>query len=494
MSSMELGDRLIHVRSTVKHEKDFPSFTEDDIVFIIGDIVRPVGLILNKNDPLECFVLFPPATPMQDVIDLPENPTWVGASIQLGIHKPKSAMLTIVSKLIQGEELEEVQEYVYIPIPPLVSEDHSTLKKKGGPAAPKALTHDIKQMPTQELQQLLSSLQQEMRTRHDASMGSAHDVSSVLQTLLKEGALRTSVPRLSAFSGDVAKGEVSFDQWSYELQTLRKSYSDLALREGIQHSLRGAAADVVCNMEPDVPLDLIIKKFTIIYGNVKSFDLMMRDFYRADQGEDESIPSYATRIEGLLSQIRDKFPDQLPLQKEQRLLKDRLFHGSRKGIRDSLKYCFADASIDYMQFLEECRKSEEEGKAGQARAPVKAKVKAAAATLTPNKDDGLSKQLKYQQHQIDAFEGQVKDLVAVVKATHTSSRGKNGNSCTYNGKGNPNKGNTSQQRGQGQRGKDTVKSYQCWQCGEVGHIRRECPALKDKGLSPRGNAGAAHRE
>ena len=49
-------------------------------------------------------------------------------------------------------------------------------------------------------------------------------------------------------------------------------------------------------------------------------------------------------------------------------------------------------------------------------------------------------------------------------------------------------------RGQGQRGKDTVKSYQCWQCGEVGHLRRECPALKEKGLSPMGNVGAAQRE
>ena len=314
-------------------------------------------------------------------------------------------------------------------------------------------------------------------------MGSAHDVSSVLQTLMKDGALITNIPKLSAFSGEVAKGEVSFDQWSYELQTLRKSYSDLVLREGIQHSLRGAATDVVHNMGPDVPLDLIIKKFTIIYVNVKSFDLLMREFYRADQGEDESIPSYATRIGGLLSQIRDKFPDQLPLQEEQRLLKDCLSHGSRKGIRDSLKYCFADASIDYMQFLEECRKSEEEGKAGQARAPVKAKVKAAAATLTPNKDDGLSRQLKYQQHQIDALVGQVKDFVAVVKATHTSPRvRKNGSS--YNGKGNAGMGNTSQKRGkytQGQRGKDTSKQYQCWQCGEVGHLRRECPSLKENG-------------
>ena len=76
MSTMELGDRLVHVRSTVKHEKpEKELFTQDDIVFIFSDIVRPVGLILNNNDPLECFVLFPPATPMQDIIDLSENPT-----------------------------------------------------------------------------------------------------------------------------------------------------------------------------------------------------------------------------------------------------------------------------------------------------------------------------------------------------------------------------------------------------------------------------------
>ena len=99
-------------------------------------------------------------------------------------------MLTTVSKLIQGKELEEGEEYDYIPIPPLDPEDYSTPKKKGGPAAPKALTHEIKHMPTQEMQQLLSSLQQERRTRQDASMGSAHDVSSVLQTLLKEGGIK----------------------------------------------------------------------------------------------------------------------------------------------------------------------------------------------------------------------------------------------------------------------------------------------------------------
>ena len=65
------------------------------------------------------------------------------------------------------------------------------------------------------------------------------------------------------------KGEASFEQWSYELQTLRKTYSEAALREGIQRSWKGSAVDTVCNMGPDASLDTIIKKFSIIYGYVK---------------------------------------------------------------------------------------------------------------------------------------------------------------------------------------------------------------------------------
>ena len=144
----------------------------------------------------------------------------------------------------------------------------------------------------------------------------------------------------------------------------------------------------------------------------------MRNFYQADWGEEETIPFFAARIEGHLSQIRDRFSDQLPHQEEQRLLKDHLFHGSRKNIGDSVKYCFADARLDYMHFLEECRKSAEEGKAGQAKAAPN--TKAAAATVPPTKQDELTMLLRYQQHQIDALTRQVKNLVLVVRATQAS--------------------------------------------------------------------------
>ena len=160
----------------------------------------------------------------------------------------------------------------------------------------------------------MSGIQLERKSRQDASTGPAHEVSSILQTLLKEGSLRTNIPKLSTLSGEWAKGEVSFEQWSYELQTLRKTYSNSALREGIQCSLMGAAADTVHNVGPDVPLDTIIKKFTIVYGSVKSFCLLKWDLYSTDHGEEETIPSFGYPDRGTPAQIRDRFPDQLPHQ------------------------------------------------------------------------------------------------------------------------------------------------------------------------------------
>ena len=160
-----------------------------------------------------------------------------------------------------------------------------------------------------------------------------------------------------------------------------------------------------------------------MYGNVKSFDLLMWDFYHGDQEEEESIPSFATQVEGLLSQIWDRFLDKLTHLEEQRHLKYCLFHGCKKSIQDSVKYCFADPHIDYnyMHFMEECQKAEDKDKVGRAKTgPTKPKV--AAATIPPTREDELAKQLKYQQHQIDTLVGQVKSLVSAVISARVSSK------------------------------------------------------------------------
>ena len=189
------------------------------------------------------------------------------------------------------------------------------------------------------------------------------------------------------------------------------------MREGIQRSLSGATADTVCNMGPKASLDSIIKKFSIIYENVKSYDILMGDFYCANQGEEEAVTSFATCIEGLLSNVRDKYPQQIAQAKEQQLLKDRLFHGCQKGIRDSVKYRHADTTVDYMIFLEECRKAEDEGGVGKVK--PKGKINIAAATTTTSShsySDTFAKQLKKQQQQFEAIMGKVQAMVTTLQS------------------------------------------------------------------------------
>ena len=247
----------------------------------------------------------------------------------------------------------------------------------------------------------------------------------------------------------------------------------------------------------------------------------MGDFYHAEQGEDETVTSFATCIEGLLSYVRDKFPHQIPMAKEQQLLKDRLFHGCQKGIRDSVKYRHADRTADYMSFLEECRKAEDEDGVGKTKA--KGKIKIAAATASsPTYSDAFAKQLKKQQQQFDALMGKVQAMVTTLQAQNaqaTSSlcqgnpslgmrgRGRmpfhsNGGRGVPGGRGLPPHGrwrgqpqpqrpNSQQNITHPQQEQGNVKTYtdnQCWQCGEMGHLKRSCPMLKGKGLLQGGNA------
>ena len=52
VSTVELSERVVQIKSTAK-EGELPEYTPDDIVFLFGDVIRPVGLILNHNDPTE---------------------------------------------------------------------------------------------------------------------------------------------------------------------------------------------------------------------------------------------------------------------------------------------------------------------------------------------------------------------------------------------------------------------------------------------------------
>ena len=165
-------------------------------------------MILNHSDPTECYVLFPPLVQMDDIYNLNKDPSWVGGSMALTIRQPPSSILNIVRKLVENKPLEEGEKYELLPIEPEGRrgaegpQPHSTPKEKAEPVA-SVLTEQMKHLGTQELQKVLSIVQTELKNRQDASFSPVQEVSSILQTLLKDGALRTNTP---SYQPSVGKG------------------------------------------------------------------------------------------------------------------------------------------------------------------------------------------------------------------------------------------------------------------------------------------------
>ena len=240
---MDLSNRVVLVRSTLTpDEEEYPSFRSDDISLLFWDIATPTGFILNKGDPRECYVVFPESGYIPKILKHIEDPHWVGIHMHLTLDRPSKGILSIVDKLLGGQTLEEGEEFEYFPIETntegAVGSQFSTPKKGDDPVIPELVKH-IKSLQTTELKQIMAALTREMDARHvpqdspsksDGLGSHPQDVSSILHSLIKEEALRTNIPKLSIFSGERVKGEASFEQWSYELQSLRKTYSESALR------------------------------------------------------------------------------------------------------------------------------------------------------------------------------------------------------------------------------------------------------------------------
>ena len=138
--------------------------------------------------------------------------------MHLTLQMPKKEIIPIVAKLLGGQPLEKVEEYEFFPVeqdlegaegPPT-----STPRKGEDPVIPELEKH-FKTLQTKELRQIMAALTKEMDARHvprdippkpDGFGTTPQDVSSILHSLMKEGALRTNIPKLSIFSGGKSEG------------------------------------------------------------------------------------------------------------------------------------------------------------------------------------------------------------------------------------------------------------------------------------------------
>ena len=98
--------------------------------------------------------------------------------------------------------------------------------------------------------------------------------------------------------------EVLFEQWSHEVQCVQDHYPESVVTESTVHSLKGAVADMARYMGPTTSMTHMLQNLTIIFGTVVLFDVLMQNVYKVTQNNHEKVPSFATRLEGTLNQVR----------------------------------------------------------------------------------------------------------------------------------------------------------------------------------------------
>ena len=134
---MDLSNKVVQVRSTLKPDvKEYPFFNLDDIRLLFGDIATPEGVILNHNDPRECFVIFSNPEYIPEILKLIDTPQWVGTHMNLTLDRPRGEVIPIISKLLVDKGLEEGEEKEYIPLETEGFPPFSTPKKGKEPVIP----------------------------------------------------------------------------------------------------------------------------------------------------------------------------------------------------------------------------------------------------------------------------------------------------------------------------------------------------------------------
>ena len=99
------------------------------------------------------------------------------------------------------------------------------------------------------------------------------------------------------------KTKVSFEQWYHEVQCVKDHNPESVVQESKSRSLKGEAVDMAWYMGPTASVAHILRKLSVIFTMVASFDILMQNIYEVMQCNNEKVSSFTTRLEGTLNQI-----------------------------------------------------------------------------------------------------------------------------------------------------------------------------------------------
>ena len=163
-------------------------------------------------------------------------------------------------------------------------------------------------------------------------------------------------PGLPLFSGSepTPRDEGTYDQWKFQVNGMRSSCTEPAVRSALITSLRGEASKLIGFVGFGAPLGAILEAMDKRFGKRSTTDRLQQEFFQLQQEKGERIQHFASRLEKSFRKLQEAFPDRY---KEEQL-KERLFHGVNQQTRDSMRFLYTKETTTYDSLLAAIKEAE----------------------------------------------------------------------------------------------------------------------------------------
>ena len=269
----------------------------------------------------------------------------------------------------------------------------------------------------------------------------------------------TKNPDLPIFSGEMPtpKGEVEFDNYIFQLQMLRSSYTDDAIRNAIVATVRTQAKMAIRAIGYGSSLDAMIKQLQDRFGLGETVDLLGQEFHQLMQQPKEKVGEFGGKLEYKFRLLQEKCPGRYVDEQ----LRDRLFHGMSDKLRDSVRFLYSQPGCSFTKLLRAAMTCENEA---ASRASIKAK----------SLQVGVEGNEQVANDGIGSIQKQLDQMRTILKGANFKPN--NGFKRQNKDKQDPRtnlKGPGTSSAGPFRKGRRPV---QCHRCNGWGHYKQQCPS------------------
>ena len=133
----------------------------------------------------------------------------------------------------------------------------------------------------------------------------------MVQQLVEKGMLKSSIPKLDKFNGDLQSTKISYHVWEKQVMALGGDYTPASIRTAIRNSFKGRALQDISILPHEANWKVLLETLRIKYQHKASYDSMVSVFYRLQMTSAEDCVAFSSKLEQKLSYVQAMYPEEL---------------------------------------------------------------------------------------------------------------------------------------------------------------------------------------